>query len=502
MSVNENNYNGAVGIVHFSDESINDPNCLCFATESDATENEKWANLEFGNVFNYKSRIVQLDKDLRGLKKIQFCFSGCVSLQKLFIHGKKSDGTNITKPTDWEEQTFAKYVGSFDELIYSNCGFRHITTVKTVELKFPKLVRCVGDFYNCKSLEKLDTNFSNCLIVEQEFDLCSKLTSVTFDGGLNRLMYAPAMFANCTSLKDFNYELPVLLSGKRMFYKCKLNTASATKIFGSLPEIKLCRSTNTTVADAALKNILTNAGLVAEWKEGIDEPTKLADIINEQNDYWWYYNGNKTGLKHIRRDKSTNYDRMIIYYKYPKYDYKGNEIVDTYASRGIIYDDFGVLDLGVDDNDTTSVKKLSQLKEAIAKGWKIYINNTLQDAFYYEKEGKITIKEETSSVLGSSSRKTIFTGTYSAYGARQKGKDGKLKIKISKISGDEAITLTTDEATIQPKSTTNDDGSFNENQNITLKIKGVERKIKVSSNKTTLSITAVNLGSKYDIILS
>jgi hypothetical protein len=89
-----------------------------------------------------------------------------------------------------------------------------------------------------------------------------------------------------------------------------------------------------------------------------------------------------------------------------------------YNSRAISYDDFGVLDLGVGDED--SVKKSSQLKEAIAKGWKIYINNNtkMQDAFYYEKEGTITIKEETSSVLGSSSYKTIFTGTYYAYGAR------------------------------------------------------------------------------------
>jgi hypothetical protein len=58
MSINKNYYNGAVGIVHFSDESINDINCLCFATESDATGADKWANLEYGNVFNYKSRIV------------------------------------------------------------------------------------------------------------------------------------------------------------------------------------------------------------------------------------------------------------------------------------------------------------------------------------------------------------------------------------------------------------------------------------------------------------
>ena len=53
----EIDYNGAVGIVHFSDESINDPNCLCFATEG-KDEDEKWKNLEYGNVFNYKSRII------------------------------------------------------------------------------------------------------------------------------------------------------------------------------------------------------------------------------------------------------------------------------------------------------------------------------------------------------------------------------------------------------------------------------------------------------------
>lgn len=347
MSINKNYYNGAVGIVHFSDESINDINCLCFATESDATGADKWENLEYGNVFNYKSRIVQLDKDLSGLKKIQFSFAGCNSLRKLFIHGK-----NITKPTDWDKHEFAQFVGSFDELIHSNCGFRNITNVTTIKLKFPKLVRGIGDFYNCKSLVTLDTNFSKCLIAEQEFDLCANLTTVTFDGGLNKLMYAPAMFANCTSLEKFNYGLPVLLSGKRMFYNCNLNTASAAKILGSLPEIKLCRSENNSVGTEALLNIIKG------W--------------NKDKDGFW-----DGVLKDIKRDKSTNYDRMIIYYKYPKYDYKEKKMVNSYASRAIALDDFGVLDLGVKDEG--SVKKLPELKAAIAKGWKIYINNILQN---------------------------------------------------------------------------------------------------------------------------
>lgn len=225
----------------------------------------------------------------------------------MFIHGKDSDGKDIKKPDDWDKQTFAEFVGSFDELIHSNCGFRSITNVTTIKLKFPELVRCIGDFYNCKSLYTLDTNFSNCLIAEQEFDLCSNLTTVNFAGGLNKLMYAPGTFANCTSLKKFNYGLPVLLSGKRMFYKCNLDTASAETILGSLPEIKLCRSTNNSVGNEALLNIIESKG----WKK--DE------------------NGNWEGiLKDIKRDKSTNYDRMIIYYKYPRYDY-------TTAQVDVIY---------------------------------------------------------------------------------------------------------------------------------------------------------------------
>lgn len=496
MSVNESDYSGAVGIVHFSDESINDPNCLCFATEGNATDADKWENLEYGNVFNYKSRIVQLDKDLSGLKKIQFSFAGCNSLQKLFIHGK-----NVTRPTDWEKQTFAKIVGSFDELIHSNCGFRNITNVKSIELNFPKLVRCIGDFYNCTSLETLNTNFSKCLIAEQEFDLCSKLTKVTFNGGLNKLMYASGMFSNCTSLKNFKYKLPVLLSGKRMFYKCNLNADSAKTILGSLPEIKHCRSTNNTVGTDALLNIIKG------WTKG------EFDFLDGV-------------LKEIKRDYSTNNNRMIIYFKYPKYNYqkgetdsyyvnKKGETVGFYSSKVINYDDFGVLDLGVENVDTNvdSVKKSSQLKEAIANGWKIYINNTLQDAFYYGKEGTIIIKEKTTVAGVTSSQRIIFEGTYSAYGARQKGEDGKLNIKILKTKGDLPITLTideideatgkaADEATIEPKSTTNDDGSFKENKKFILKFKNVQRKIKVSSDKTTLSISAENQGNTYDIILS
>lgn len=484
MSVNDYDYTGAVGIVHFSDESISDPNCLCFATEGKAIDDEgnptgadKWANLEFGNIFNYKSRIIQLDKDLSGLIKLHFCFASCNSLQKLFIHGKDSDGEYIKKPDDWDTQTFAKFVGSFDKVIHNYYVFRNITNVKTIELKFPELVRCAGDFCNCTSLETLNTNFSKCLIAEREFDNCPKLTTVTFDGGLNKLLYAPGTFANCPSLKKFNYGLPVLLSGKRMFYKCNLDTASAETILGSLPEIKLCRSTNNSVGNEALLNIIESKG----WKKD--------------------KNGNWEGiLKDIKRDKSTNYDRMIIYYKYPRYDYTTAQVDVIYnQTRVINYDDFGVLDLGVEV--AADVKKSNKLQEAIAKGWKIYINNTLQDAFYYGKEGKITIKE-TTTVGGTSSRETIFTGTYSAYGARQKGKDGKLKIKISKTAGEADITLKTDVATIQPKSAANDDGSFNENETITLKFKNVERKIKVSSNKTTLSLKDGQSDGKYDVIFS
>jgi len=94
--------------------------------------------------------------------------------------------------------------------------------------------------------------------------------------------------------------------------------------------------------------------------------------------------------------------------------------VGFYSSKVINYDDFGVLDLGVENVDTNvdSVKKSSQLQEAIAKGWKIYINNTLQDAFYYGKEGTIIIKEKTTVAGVTSSQRIIFEGTYSAYGAR------------------------------------------------------------------------------------
>ena len=137
-----------------------------------------------------------------------------------------------------------------------------------------------------------------------------------------------------------------------MFYNCNLDAASVKTILGSLPEIKLCRSENNSVGTEALLNIIKG------WKK-------------DEKDFW------DGVLKHIKRDKSTNYDRMIIYYKYPKYDYKKGMMVDSYASRYINSDEFGVLDLGVED--MTSVKKLPELKAAIAKGWKIYINNILQN---------------------------------------------------------------------------------------------------------------------------
>ena len=78
-------YSGCVGIVHYSDYSIADPNCLCFATDykdkeeniidtnviynNSLTEDVNFKNLKFGSIFNNRSRIIHCDKDFSGMMR-------------------------------------------------------------------------------------------------------------------------------------------------------------------------------------------------------------------------------------------------------------------------------------------------------------------------------------------------------------------------------------------------------------------------------------------------
>ena len=178
-------------------------------------------------------------------------------------------------------------------------------------------------------------------------------------------MDGKGMFSNCTSLKNFDYGLPSLLSGIDMFKNCKLNAKSVTKILNSLPDINKCKSEDVDEAEEALTtNILGNG----QW-------TKITEKGEE------CYSRNTKNIKFgiiqkLVRQTQTNggYDKILIYYKLPRYSYSKNDYETVWNSYSINIKDFGKLELGIDDNVETNSNVRAALNKAIANGWNISFN--------------------------------------------------------------------------------------------------------------------------------
>ena len=181
-------YSGCVGIVHYSDYSIADPNCLCFATDykdkeeniidtnviynNSLTDDVDFKFLKFGSIFNNRSRIIHCDKDFSGMKKAWFCFTSCNNLQKMYVGNAVDADVEYERPDNWDEQSYSSFTGTFDELMYSNCTFRNNTKLTKIEFKFPKLIHTSGDFYNNTKLTEVKTDLGNLVIGLNTFDCC------------------------------------------------------------------------------------------------------------------------------------------------------------------------------------------------------------------------------------------------------------------------------------------------------------------------------------------
>ena len=281
-------YEGSIGIVHYSDVSVSDTNCLCFPTdyddeeyvvESEVKEENSFSNLTCGSLFYGRSGVIQIDKDFSKMKMSSFNFGGCSKLRKLFVRGKKcwwddykGDYTfenHSGNPTD-DENYFKKPTGDylsggFNEMIVFTQNFRYIKAFRKIDFRFPKLTRLQSNFYKCEELKEVTLDISNLVRCEGEFEGCFNLKDVKLCGitsyykegvkvilgkddygdvygkteniGIPHLIYGEKMFQGCSSLTSFNYPLPSLLFGQNMFSGCRLDAESVCTILNSLPDI-------------------------------------------------------------------------------------------------------------------------------------------------------------------------------------------------------------------------------------------------------------------------
>ena len=222
-------YTGGVGIIHYSNVSISDENCIVKHTVPD--ENPPFNDAICACYYRSRSRLLYFYGNLINLRIMNFCFSGTTNLTR-FNANWKSEEDNVTD---------GNFEGSFDKLILAQNNFRNKTQCVNMNLKFPKLVYSNGNFYGNTGIQNVNSNYSNCVKAANEYEECSALSSVIFTDYLHNLVSACGMFRGCESLVEFNYNLPRLLEGDGMFKGCKLNVNSVIRILNSLPNIKIIK---------------------------------------------------------------------------------------------------------------------------------------------------------------------------------------------------------------------------------------------------------------------
>lgn len=288
MNIKGDDYDGSVGMIHYSDVSVSDTNCLCFPTDYENNSNNipvpdesvSFSNLICGTLFGGRGGIIYINKDFSNMKRSSFNFASCSKLVKLVVRGKKCkwdseketyDYYIVDEDGDGYDDDFQKtdkdtYWGSFTNMIYFSNNFRYITALKKIDLRFPKLITMSGDFYKCTNLTDVTLDVTNLIVGSGAFEGCEKLESITLRGistfydkngkktiigkdddgnvyhedikiGIPHLIIGEKMFADCDNLKSFEYPLPSLLFGKNMFLNCKLDADSVHTILKSLPDI-------------------------------------------------------------------------------------------------------------------------------------------------------------------------------------------------------------------------------------------------------------------------
>ena len=427
-------YEGSIGIVHYSDVSVSDTNCLCFPTdykdkehvdkehvESEIKEENSFSNLICGSLFYGRSGVIQIDKDFSKMKMSSFNFGGCSKLRKLFVKGKKckwdiQDG-NYKFESDFEKPSDDYLSGAFNEMIVFTQNFRYIKAFRKIDFRFPKLTRLQGNFYKCEELKEVTLDISNLVRCEGEFEGCFKLSDVNLRGitsyykegvkvilgkddynkvygdikniGIPHLIYGEKMFQGCSSLTSFNYPLPSLLFGQNMFSGCRLDAESVCTILNSLPNISTITKDSSDIDSETekLQTIFKNIkyGDYNIWSDGKG---------NWNEKYSWTQSGKMTDystdehqkkaekkdnclLTELKKQKTGGKLQYYFAIKNVGYDYGKEDYIYNFHGTAVNENSgrFGLITLGVGRGVEKEDAVISARDNATKKGWTVSISN-------------------------------------------------------------------------------------------------------------------------------
>ena len=427
-------YEGSIGIVHYSDVSVSDTNCLCFPTdyddkeyvvESEVKEENSFSNLICGSLFYGRSGVIQIDKDFSKMKLSSFNFSSCSKLRKLFVRGKKcewdiQDG-DYKIENDFEKPTDDYLSGAFNEMIVFSYNFRYIKAFRKIDFRFPKLTRLQSNFYKCEELKEVTLDISNLVRCEGEFEGCFKLTDVKLRGitsyykegdkvilgkddyetiygnieniGIPHLIYGEKMFQGCSSLTSFNYPLPSLLFGQNMFSGCKLDAESVCTILNSLPDISDVIKDSSNIEDETrkLKNIFKTikhkekffiwSDGNGNWNEKYSQAQsgKMTDYKNYSTDEHQKKAEKKDNclLTELKKQKTGGTLQYYFAIKNVAYDYGKEDYIYNYYGTAVNENSgrFGLITLGVGRGVEKKDAVISARNKATEKGWTVSISN-------------------------------------------------------------------------------------------------------------------------------
>lgn len=348
------NYEGGVCLIHYSNDSISDENCIVKCT----TKNDSvLGEARLGSWFRQRTRLIEFYGNISNMYISQFMFSQCYSLKRANISSTKKVEDGTVEGT-WKNANILQHT------------FRMVPGIKKQHIKFPNLTLANSNFYDT-GIEEIKSDYRSVVRFRNEYENCKNLKKVELQGGLHNMIWGTSGFRNCFQLTSFEYDLPRLLTGVGMFEGCKLDKASVERILYSLPNIaNLKKATTNSVITEGVKDGNTTYpywGRIKEngvWKDVAHELDISKNSPTEET---------KQLIARVYNNASAGV--VTIHYKSTarKANEKGNgsEIIWYWNQTTISKDDIGILDIGM----ATGVKE--QVNDALIyanqRGWTINI---------------------------------------------------------------------------------------------------------------------------------
>lgn len=347
-------YTGGVVIIHYSDVSINDANCIVKYTTD--KKDKPFSNALAASWFRSRNRLVEFYGNISNVYISSFMFASCSALSRLRIDGK--DAVND-----------GEYAGTWTHACSLNHMFRYIKLIKKQHIQFPNLIHANGNFYST-GVTDVDSNYQSVVRMQAEYANCTQLERVNFEGGLKNLVIGQSTFRKCSKLTSFEYDLPRLLTGIGMFEGCKLNKASVERILYSLPNI------------ANIRKCTSNADITAGVKVGNDTYRYWGSYKEGDNRINVVHDEKKTGetptekttqlIGRVYNNASSN--SITVHFKMCRRvpASTGGSVLGWYwKSASISQSDLGVLHIGMAQGVEAQVTKA--LNDAKSRGWNIII---------------------------------------------------------------------------------------------------------------------------------